>query len=88
MFHTAGDREIKEGEITDQYFVRTLQILKAKGINKRVVAEVTLKGTPGDWSWGVLAGIEEAASLLEGLPINVLAMPEGTIWLATSGRPA
>ncbi len=85
MFHTASEQEIKTGKIADQYFVRTLQILKAKGINNRVVAEVTLKGTPPDWSWGVLAGIEELAFLLEGLPIDVLALPEGTVF--APGQP-
>jgi nicotinate phosphoribosyltransferase len=85
VFHTASEQEIKTGKITDQYFLRTLQILKAKGINKRVVAEVTLKGTPPDFRWGVLAGIEEAAFLLEGLPIDVFALPEGTVF--APGQP-
>ena len=85
LFHTASDREIKDGKITDQYFVRTRQILKAKGLNPRVSAEVMLKGKPADWRWGVLAGLEEAARLLEGLPVDVWAMPEGTIF--DSGQP-
>ncbi|MBI2457978.1 MAG: nicotinate phosphoribosyltransferase, partial [candidate division NC10 bacterium] len=80
MFHTAKDEEIKAGQITDVYFLRTLEILKRQGITKRAVAEVILKSFPPDWSWGVLAGIEEAAALLTGLPVTVQAFPEGTLF--------
>ncbi|PYN08613.1 MAG: nicotinate phosphoribosyltransferase [Candidatus Rokuibacteriota bacterium] len=79
-FHTASDAEIKSGEVYDVYFERTVQILKARGDRKRVKAEVYLKALPEDWEWGVLAGIEEAAALLEGVPVDVRAMDEGTIF--------
>src|SRR5207237_947332 len=79
-FHTASDAEIKGGEVYDVYFERTVQILKARGDRKRVKAEVYLKALPEDWEWGVLAGIEEAAALLQGVPVDVRAMDEGTIF--------
>jgi len=79
-FHTASDAEIKHGEVYDVYFERTVQILKARRDRKRVRAEVYLKALPEDWQWGVLAGIEEAAALLEGVPVDVQAMDEGTIF--------
>ena len=79
-FHTAKDEEIKAGQVTDVYFVRTLEILRRRGITKRAVAEVILKSFPPGWTWGVLAGIEEAATLLAGLPVTVHAFPEGTIF--------
>src|SRR5437868_1924350 len=79
-FHTASDAEIKGGEVYDVYFERTVQILKARGDRKRVKAEVYLKALPEDWDWGVLAGIEEAAALLEGVPVDVRAMDEGTVF--------
>src|SRR5438552_2819176 len=79
-FHTASDAEIKGGEVYDVYFERTVQILKARGDRKRVKAEVYLKALPEDWDWAVLAGIEEAAALLEGVPVDVRAMDEGTIF--------
>src|ERR671922_531504 len=79
-FHTATDAEIKSGEVYDVYFERTVEILKARGDRKRVKAEVYLKALPEDWDWGVLAGIEEAAALLEGVPVDVQAMDEGTIF--------
>src|SRR5689334_11674263 len=79
-FHTASDADIKSGEVYDVYFERTVQILKARHDRKRVVAEVYLKALPEDWQWAVLAGIEEAAALLEGVPVDVQAMDEGTIF--------
>jgi nicotinate phosphoribosyltransferase len=80
-FHVASEPEIKAGEVSDVYFERTVQILKAKGITKRVKAEIRLKSFPQpDWTFGVLAGLEEAAALLEGLPVDVTAMDEGTLF--------
>ena len=80
LFHTAKDEEIKAGQVTDVYFLRTLEILRRRGITKRAMAEVILKGFPPGWHWGVLAGIEEAATLLAGLPVTVHAFPEGTLF--------
>ncbi|MEM2875516.1 MAG: nicotinate phosphoribosyltransferase [Candidatus Bathyarchaeia archaeon] len=87
-FYYADEKEIKSGETTDIYFIRTRQILEAKGLmNTRVVAEITSGRLPDNWTWGVLCGVEEAANLLEGLPINVYSMPEGSIfrWKDYSG---
>ncbi len=80
-FHVASEPDIKAGEVSDVYFERTVQILKAKGLTKRVKAEIRLKSFPQpDWTFGILAGIEEAAALVEGLPVNVWAMDEGTLF--------
>src|ERR1700752_1665283 len=80
-FHTASEPEIKAGEVSDVYFDRTVEILRAKGLNKHVKAEIRLKSFPQpDWTFGVLAGIEEAAGLLEGLPVDAWAMDEGTVF--------
>ena len=48
-FHLATPDEIKAGEVTDVYFNRTVQILRARGNRARVKAEVYLKSLPGDW---------------------------------------
>jgi len=80
MFHTADPRDVKDGKITDVYFQRTIEILKAKGVDKRVKAEFIAKNLPDDWGWAVLAGLEEVARLLEGIDINVRAMAEGEIF--------
>jgi nicotinate phosphoribosyltransferase len=79
-FHTASDAEIKAGDIADVYFQRTVEILVARGDRKHVKAEVYLKSLPEDWDWGVLAGIEEAAALLDGVAVDVRAMDEGTVF--------
>jgi nicotinate phosphoribosyltransferase len=80
-FHVASGPDIKSGQVSDVYFARTVEILKARGIDKRVKAEIRLKSFPqADWNFGVLAGIEEAAGLLEGLPIDAWAMDEGTLF--------
>ncbi len=75
-FGVVSEEEILEGRTTDIYFLRTEEILRAKGVNPVVVAEVsTTKG-----GWAVLAGLEDVAHLLEGKEVNVYAMPEGTIF--------
>ena len=80
-FHVASEPEIKAGQVSDVYFARTVQILTSRGIRKRVKAEVRLKSFPqADWVFGILAGIEEVAGLLEGQPVNVWAMDEGTLF--------
>jgi nicotinate phosphoribosyltransferase len=80
MFHIADPKDIKEGKITDVYFVRTIEILRAKKIDKWVKAEFIAKRFPEDYGWGVLAGIEEAADLLRDLKVNVRSMKEGTVF--------
>ena len=78
--HTADFDDIKAGKVTDVYFERTIRILKAKGIDKHVKAEFIAKDFPEGWEWGILAGLEECASLFEGMKINVRAMPEGSVF--------
>lgn len=81
LFHVATDEEIKSGGTTDIYFVRTENVLKAKGLDKvEVLAEVTSGKLPRNWPWAVLCGVDEEARLFEGCPVSVSAMPEGTIF--------
>ena len=75
-FGIVSEEEILEGKTTDVYFLRTEEVLRAKGVNPKVVAEVTT--TKGGWA--VLAGLEDVAHLLEGKKVDVYAMPEGTIF--------
>jgi len=82
MLHIADPKDIKDGKMTDVYFVRTMQVLKAKKIDKRVKAEFIAKRFPEDYGWGVLAGIEETADLLRDLKVSVRSMKEGTIFRA------
>jgi len=81
MFHVADKDEIIKGKVTDVYFARTKKILLQKNIHKQVKAEFTVSNLPEGYEWGVLAGIEECAALLEVLETtHVETMPEGTIF--------
>jgi nicotinate phosphoribosyltransferase len=80
MFHIADQEDIKKGRVTDVYFARTLEILKKKGIDKRVRAEFFAKKLPDGWGWGVFAGVEEVARLMEGKKVTIRALREGEIF--------
>ena len=71
--------DIESGRATDAYFDRTVTTLEHAGKNPRVVAEVTADQFP-DGDFELLAGTKDAVSLLEGLPIDVWALPEGTLF--------
>src|SRR5208337_1330450 len=76
-FLTVSDEEIKKGECTDIYFVRTEEALGRDGLNPAVVMEVTASALPD--TWAVFCGLSDVLSLLEGLPVTVDAMPEGAV---------
>ncbi|HEY4643974.1 MAG TPA: nicotinate phosphoribosyltransferase, partial [Bacteroidota bacterium] len=80
MFHRASDEDIKQGKVTDIYFVRTVEVLKAKKLNKHVRAEFVVKKFPAHYPWGVFAGLEEASEILKDLPVGVRSMEEGSIF--------
>ena len=80
MFHIARPEDIRAGRVTDVYFARTVEILKGIGVDKRVKAEFIAKSLPDGWEWGILAGIEEVAHLMEGKPVTIRAMKEGTLF--------
>lgn len=80
MFHLADPRDIKEGKITDVYFERTVKIIKAKGIDRRVAVEVRASQLPASYPWAVLAGLDEVLTLFEGIKVNLWAMPEGSFF--------
>jgi len=87
VFHHATDEEIKSGLTTDVYFSRTKQIIEAKKLDRlNALAEVTTGKLPDGWPWGVLCGIEEVAHLFEGVPVDVYAMPEGSIFYSADYR--
>ena len=78
-FDVVPPEAIESGRATDAYFERTETTLEFAGKNPRVVAEVTADQFPtGDFE--LLAGAKDAAHLLEGLPIDVDAIPEGTLF--------
>ncbi|WP_435334728.1 nicotinate phosphoribosyltransferase [Haloarchaeobius sp. TZWWS8] len=78
-FDTIPAAAIREGRATDAYFERTERALEHAGRNPTVVAEVTADQFPtGEFE--VLAGLENAARLLEGYDVDVDAIPEGRLF--------
>jgi nicotinate phosphoribosyltransferase len=74
MFLVVDDEDIKRGLTADKYFIWTEKVLREKGINPKVVAEVTTS------RWGIFAGLNDVLRLLEGLPVDLYAMAEGTLF--------
>src|SRR5512134_2918465 len=73
--------EIRRGDTTDIYFRRTMEVLRAAGKDRtRVVAEAIVKKFPGGYGYGILSGTDELLGLLSGLPVDVHAMEEGTLF--------
>jgi nicotinate phosphoribosyltransferase len=77
-FLTVSDEMIKTGECTDIYFVRTEEALEKDRINPDVVMEVTATSLPDPWA--VFCGLSDVLALLDGIPVTVDAMPEGTVF--------
>jgi nicotinate phosphoribosyltransferase len=87
LFWLANEMEIKGAKTTDIYFLNTKEVLTKHHIDSGVVMEVFARDLPENGIWGVLSGVYEVAKLLEGLPIDVWAFDEGSIFLA-DGRGA
>ncbi|MCE5299162.1 MAG: nicotinate phosphoribosyltransferase [Methanoregulaceae archaeon] len=77
-FATVDDDTIRRGACTDIYFVRTEEILRRSGRNPVIAMEVTAADLP--MGWAVFCGLDDVLSLLEGIPLTVDAMDEGTIF--------
>ncbi len=82
LFWLASEKEIKDAETTDSYFLHTKEVLRKNRIDSKVVMEVYAREVPYPQNWGILSGVFEAAKLLEGLPVDVWAMDEGSAFLA------
>ncbi len=87
LFWLANEREIKDAKTTDIYFLNTKEVLTKHRIDSEVVMEVFARDLPDGATWGVLSGVYEVAKLLEGLPLDVWAFDEGSIFVA-DGRGA
>jgi nicotinate phosphoribosyltransferase len=78
-FNSATDAEILKADVADSYFHRTMQILRARGLEDTPVhAELAYK-TSDPHEWFVVAGLDEVAYLLDGVEVDARAVPEGTI---------
>lgn len=79
--HIADTTQVRSGDVTDVYFLRTEKILKEKNKSSHVCMEVFLKSFPDKrYAWGIFAGLEEVSILLEGRPVTVHAFPEGSVF--------
>jgi nicotinate phosphoribosyltransferase len=76
IFLSVSEETIKNGDCTDIYFVRTEETLLVDNLNPDVVVEVTAASLPEPWA--VFCGLSDVVALLEGVPVTVDAMPEGT----------
>ncbi len=76
----ASEDEIKAGKITDIYFVRTVDVIKKSGKDKKVRMEFHAYSLPKDYEWAVFAGLEEALEILKGRDVTVYALKEGTLF--------
>lgn len=79
--YISSENEIKSGKVTDVYFERTVRALEAAGMRDvKVRMEFHSYGLPKGYQWAVFAGLEEALYLLEGKPVTVYSMDEGTLF--------
>jgi nicotinate phosphoribosyltransferase len=78
-FDVVSEAAIAAGRATDAYFERTEEALAAADRDPHVVAEVTADQFPTG-EFDLLAGLADAAELLAGLPVDVDALPEGTLF--------
>ncbi len=78
-FDVVPESAIREGRATDAYFLRTEETLDAADRNPTVVAEVTADQFPTG-EFAVFAGAKDVAHLLEGRPLDALALREGRLF--------
>jgi nicotinate phosphoribosyltransferase len=78
IYHASVD-DIKKGKVTDVYFVRTMEVLERKGIDRWVRAEFIVKRLPDNIPWAVFCGLEEVREIIKDLKVKARAMREGTI---------
>jgi len=87
VFHLADAGEIAAGRTTDVYFARMLEVLEREGEDPRVAVEIRARSLPDGWPWALLAGVEEAGTLVGSAApeVELRALPEGTPFRA--GEP-
>ncbi len=86
LFWLASEKEIRNAQTTDSYFLHTKQVLQRNHIDSKVVMEVYARDIPYPDNWGLVSGVYEVAKLLEGLSINVSAFDEGSVFVADGSK--
>ncbi|MEN2999516.1 MAG: nicotinate phosphoribosyltransferase [Acidilobaceae archaeon] len=81
QIYIVRQEEVLGGEATDIYFFRTKLLVEKYGFSDvEVRMQVHSYSLPKGYEWAVFAGLEEALAVLRGKPLNVYAMPEGTVF--------
>ncbi len=83
VFYVAKIEEVLSGEVTDIYFKRTVDVLKAAGLeNVKVRAEFHVTSLPRGHGWAIFAGLKEVINLVinANLRVSIYSLPEGTIF--------
>lgn len=88
FFWIAREDEIREGNVTDYYFINTELAFRKLGMNPKVTVEIYARKVPYPDEWGIVTGIYEVAKVLEGLPVDVWAMEEGEVFLTSKHSAA
>lgn len=71
----------------DVYFHRAKQVLESQSLQDvSVKGEFTASSLPESWPWAVLCGTEEVIRLMEGLPVDLYGLPEGTVFQPRAGN--
>ena len=81
MDQIPSPEEIRRGDTTDVYFVRTMEVLRKLGRDRvRVKAEAFVKRFPDAYDYAVLSGMDEMLAVLSGREVDVRAMEEGSLF--------
>jgi nicotinate phosphoribosyltransferase len=86
LFWLPTEDEVKSAKTTDAYFLHTKKVLQENRIDSRVVMEVYARDVPYHDNWGILSGVYEVAKLLEGIPVDVWAFDEGSVFVADGSK--
>ena len=76
-FNIATEQEISAGMASDVYFEKSIDAASEVDFHETAVAEVTVSG-PLD-TWVNFSGLDEVINLLEGIPVELYSVPEGSI---------
>jgi nicotinate phosphoribosyltransferase len=81
-FDLSTPEEIRSGAVTDVYFLRAREVMRAAGEDPQVVVELRAEGLPASWPWAVFSGLDSVLDVLENRPLDVEALPEGSVFYA------
>jgi len=76
-----SESDISSGLSTDAYFLRTEEILDGLKLNPQVAMELHTKAFPSKYyGFGIVAGLWEIVKLMEGIPVDIYMIPEGSVF--------